>query len=135
MGCGHFIEMVHRPFSQSYFAKKSPFNVHVALGKFLRRYSVDELPQLINVIKGDMSLVGPRPQVLWEAEAYDDFAKRRLRVLPGMTGLWQVSGRAALSYEEMIELDIYYIENWTLGLDINIMVQTLPAVFSKRGAY
>lgn len=105
------------------------------VGKFLRRFSIDELPQLINVLKGDMSLVGPRPQVLWEAAAYDDFAKRRLRILPGVTGLWQVSGRASLSYEEMIELDIYYMENWTLGLDLKILLKTIPAVFSKVGAY
>jgi exopolysaccharide biosynthesis polyprenyl glycosylphosphotransferase len=105
------------------------------LGKFLRRYSLDEFPQLLNVLRGEMSLVGPRPQVLWEAAAYDDWAKRRLRVLPGITGLWQVSGRASLSYEEMIELDIYYIENWTLGMDIEILLKTLPAIFSKKGAY
>jgi lipopolysaccharide/colanic/teichoic acid biosynthesis glycosyltransferase len=105
------------------------------IGKLLRRYSLDELPQIINVLKGDMSLVGPRPQVLWEAKAYDDWSKRRLRVLPGITGLWQVSGRAALSYKEMIELDIYYIENWSLGLDINIIFRTIPAVLTKQGAY
>ena len=105
------------------------------VGKLLRRYSLDELPQIFNVLKGEMSLVGPRPQVLWEASAYDDWAKRRLRVLPGITGLWQVSGRASLSYEEMIELDIYYIENWSLGLDIEILLRTIPAVFSRRGAY
>jgi len=105
------------------------------IGKVLRRYSLDELPQLINVLRGEMSLVGPRPQVLWEAAAYDDWAKRRLRVLPGITGLWQVSGRAALSYEEMIELDIYYIENWSPGLDFQILYKTIPAVFSKKGAY
>lgn len=105
------------------------------IGKILRRYSIDEFPQLLNVLKGEMSLVGPRPQVLWEAAAYDDWAKRRLRVLPGITGLWQVSGRANLSYEEMIELDIFYIENWSLGLDIEILYRTLPAIFSKKGAY
>jgi exopolysaccharide biosynthesis polyprenyl glycosylphosphotransferase len=105
------------------------------LGKMLRRFSIDEIPQLLNVLKGNMSLVGPRPQVLWEAAAYDDWARRRLRILPGITGLWQVSGRASLSYEEMIELDIYYIENWTLGMDIEILIKTLPAVFSKKGAY
>ena len=104
-------------------------------GRFLRRFSIDELLQLFNVLKGDMSLVGPRPQVLWEAAAYDDWAKRRLRVLPGITGLWQVSGRANLSYEEMIELDIYYIENWTPGLDIKILLKTVPAIFGKTGAY
>ena len=105
------------------------------IGKILRRFSIDEIPQLINVLRGDMSLVGPRPQVLWEAAAYDDWAKRRLRILPGITGLWQVSGRASLSYEEMIELDIYYIENWTMGIDIKILFNTLPAIFSKKGAY
>ncbi|MFN3966886.1 MAG: sugar transferase, partial [Endomicrobiia bacterium] len=94
-----------------------------------------ELPQIINVLKGEMSLVGPRPQVLWEAEAYDDWAKRRLRVLPGITGLWQVSGRAELSYEEMIELDIYYIEHWSPGLDLKILLKTIPAVLSKKGSY
>lgn len=105
------------------------------IGRFLRRYSIDEIPQLLNVLRGDMSLVGPRPQVLWEASAYDAWAKRRLRILPGITGLWQVSGRAALSYEEMIELDIFYIENWSCGLDLKILMKTLPAIFSKRGAY
>ncbi len=104
-------------------------------GRFIRRYSIDELPQIFNVLKGDMSLVGPRPQVLWEAAHYDDWARRRLRVLPGITGLWQVSGRAELSYEEMIELDIYYIENWTLGLDIKILFKTFFAVLSRHGAY
>lgn len=105
------------------------------LGRFLRRYSIDEIPQLINVLKGEMSLVGPRPQVLWEASAYDDWAKRRLRTLPGITGLWQISGRASLSYEEMIKLDIYYIENWSPGLDLKILFKTLPAIFNQKGAY
>src|SRR5262249_54085860 len=77
------------------------------VGRFLRRYSLDEVPQILNVLKGDMSLVGPRPQVLWEAAQYDEYAKKRLRIKPGITGLWQVSGRAALSYEEMINLDIF----------------------------
>jgi exopolysaccharide biosynthesis polyprenyl glycosylphosphotransferase len=105
------------------------------VGKWLRRYSFDEIPQIINVLKGDMSLVGPRPQVLWEAAHYDDHAKRRLRIKPGITGLWQVSGRAALSYEEMINLDIYYLENWSLGLDLKILLRTVPAIFDKEGAY
>jgi exopolysaccharide biosynthesis polyprenyl glycosylphosphotransferase len=83
------------------------------VGKWLRRYSLDELPQILNVLKGDMSFVGPRPQVLWEAAYYDDNAKKRLRVKPGITGLWQVSGRAALSFEEMVNLDLYYLENWS----------------------
>lgn len=105
------------------------------IGKFLRHYSLDELPQFINVLKGDMSIVGPRPQVLWEAALYDEWAKRRLMVLPGITGLWQVSGRSNLSYEEMIKLDIYYIENWSLWLDIEILLQTVPTVLFARGAY
>jgi exopolysaccharide biosynthesis polyprenyl glycosylphosphotransferase len=104
------------------------------IGRFLRKYSIDELPQILNVLKGDMSFVGPRPQVLWEAEAYDDNAKKRLRVKPGITGLWQVSGRAALSFEEMVNLDLYYLENWSLGLDLKILLRTLPAVFAE-GAY
>ncbi len=106
-----------------------------AIGKFLRRFSIDEIPQLINVLRGEMSLVGPRPQVIWEAQFYDDWAKKRLNVLPGITGLWQVSGRAELTYEEMIELDIYYIEHWSPGLDVKILTKTLPAVLSGKGAY
>jgi exopolysaccharide biosynthesis polyprenyl glycosylphosphotransferase len=106
-----------------------------AFGKWLRKYSIDELPQIFNVLKGDMSFVGPRPQVLWETEAYDETAKKRLRVKPGITGLWQVSGRAALSFEEMVNLDLYYLENWSLGLDLKILLRTLPAVFADEGAY
>jgi exopolysaccharide biosynthesis polyprenyl glycosylphosphotransferase len=105
------------------------------IGKYLRKYSLDELPQFINVLKGDMSIVGPRPQVLWEAAYYDEWAKRRLLVLPGITGLWQVSGRSNLSYEEMIRLDIYYIENWSLWLDVDIMLQTIPTIVFSKGAY
>lgn len=105
------------------------------IGKFLRRYSLDEIPQLINVLRGEMSIVGPRPQVLWEAKQYDEWAKKRLNVLPGITGLWQVSGRAELTYEEMIELDIYYIEHWSAGLDIKILLRTIPVVLLAKGAY
>ncbi len=101
----------------------------------MRRFSLDEIPQIFNVLKGDMSLVGPRPQVLWEAAHYDEHAKKRLRIKPGITGLWQVSGRAALSYEEMINLDIFYLENWSLGLDLKILLRTMPAVFAKEGSY
>jgi exopolysaccharide biosynthesis polyprenyl glycosylphosphotransferase len=105
------------------------------IGNWLRASSLDEIPQILNVLRGDMSLVGPRPQVLWEAAHYDETAKKRLRVLPGITGLWQVSGRASLSYEEMINLDIYYLENWSLGLDLKIILRTLPAIFAREGAY
>ncbi len=105
------------------------------VGKWLRKLSLDEIPQIFNVLRGDMSIVGPRPQVLWEAAHYDAEAKKRLRIMPGITGLWQVSGRASLSYQEMINLDIYYLENWSLGLDVKILIQTLPAVLAGEGAY
>ncbi|MCK5533692.1 sugar transferase [bacterium] len=104
-------------------------------GKILRRYSLDELPQVINVLRGDMSLVGPRPQVLWEASHYDEWAKKRLRVLPGITGLWQISGRSDLSYEEMIRLDIFYLENWSFIFDLKILLKTIPVVLLADGAY
>jgi lipopolysaccharide/colanic/teichoic acid biosynthesis glycosyltransferase len=105
------------------------------VGKWLRKYSLDEIPQIINVFRGEMSLVGPRPQVLWEAASYDDWARKRLNVLPGITGLWQVSGRAHLSYEQMIELDIYYIEHWSPGLDLKIILRTVPTILGGQGAY
>ncbi|MEA3506799.1 MAG: sugar transferase [Elusimicrobiota bacterium] len=105
-----------------------------AIGRFIRKYSIDELPQLFNVLRGDMSLVGPRPQVLWETEEYDDTARRRLNILPGITGLWQISGRSDLSFDEMITLDIYYLENWTLGFDLKILLKTVPVVILKKGA-
>lgn len=105
------------------------------VGQWLRKYSIDEIPQILNVLKGEMSLVGPRPQVLWETEAYDQWARKRLNVLPGITGLWQVSGRARLSYEEMIELDIYYIEHWSPGLDLTLLARTLPTILGGDGAY
>lgn len=98
------------------------------IGGFIRKYSIDELPQLINVLKGDMSLVGPRPQRRPEVELYDEAAWRRLNVLPGMTGLWQVSGRSNLSWEEAIRLDLYYVENWSLVGDLAIMWRTIKAV-------
>jgi exopolysaccharide biosynthesis polyprenyl glycosylphosphotransferase len=104
-------------------------------GSFLRRYSIDELPQLFNVLRGDMSIVGPRPQVAAEVELYDDRAFRRLTVRPGMTGLWQVSGRSDLSWEDSIRLDTYYVENWSLTGDLIILWRTLRAVVGSSGAY
>lgn len=105
------------------------------IGAFLRRYSIDELPQLFNVLLGDMSVVGPRPQVAAEVELYDDRAFRRLTVRPGMTGLWQVSGRSDLSWEDSIRLDTYYVENWSLTGDLVILWRTLRAVLGSDGAY
>lgn len=105
------------------------------LGKALRRYSIDELPQLFNVFRGDMSLVGPRPPLPSEVAGYDDFAHRRLLVQPGITGLWQISGRSDLSWEDSLRLDLYYVENWSMTQDLMILVRTLRAVIAKNGAY
>jgi exopolysaccharide biosynthesis polyprenyl glycosylphosphotransferase len=105
------------------------------VGKFLRRYSLDELPQLINVLHGDMSLVGPRPPLLREVEAYEPDAVRRLRVKPGLTGLWQVSGRSDLSWDESLRLDLWYVDNWSFVLDLHILARTAKAVLRGSGAY
>lgn len=104
-------------------------------GRLLRRYSMDELPQLWNVLRGDMSLVGPRPALPHEVDAYDDDARRRLDVRPGITGLWQVSGRSDLSWEDTVRLDLYYVDNWSFIQDIQILVRTVRAVMASSGAY
>jgi exopolysaccharide biosynthesis polyprenyl glycosylphosphotransferase len=104
-------------------------------GKFLRRYSLDELPQLWNVLKGEMSLVGPRPALPSEVEQYDDWVANRLRVKPGMTGLWQVSGRTETSFADYVRYDLFYIQNWSLSLDLWILWRTLRAVTSAEGAH
>lgn len=103
-------------------------------GKFLRRSSLDELPQLFNVLKGDMSVIGPRPPIQYEVENYDLRHRKRLDMKPGMTGLWQVSGRNRLTFEEMVKIDLFYIENWSLWLDLKIILLTLPAVLRGDGA-
>jgi len=105
------------------------------LGKLLRKYSLDELPQLINVLKGEMSVVGPRPIVESEIVKYREFQDKLLEVKPGITGLWQVSGRNDLPYNERVKLDVKYIENRSLWLDIKIILKTIPAVISAKGAY
>jgi exopolysaccharide biosynthesis polyprenyl glycosylphosphotransferase len=105
------------------------------VGRFLRRYSLDELPQLINVLKGQMSFVGPRPALEREVVRYGPDMHRRLLVKPGITGLWQVSGRSNLSWDEAVELDIRYVENWSLGLDLAILLRTFRAVLRRAGAY
>jgi exopolysaccharide biosynthesis polyprenyl glycosylphosphotransferase len=105
------------------------------VGRVLRRCSLDELPQLINVFMGEMSLVGPRPALPLEVAQYEDHHARRLEALPGMTGLWQVSGRSDLTFEEMVRLDLFYIENWSLTLDLSLLARTVPAVVSARGSY
>ncbi len=105
------------------------------VGRWLRKTSLDELPQLFNVLKGEMSLVGPRPAMPEEVEKYQDWHKRRLDVLPGITGLWQVSTRSEMIFDEMVMLDIYYIENWSPWLDIWILLRTIPTVLFGRGGY
>lgn len=104
-------------------------------GRWLRRYSLDELAQLVNVIRGDMSLVGPRPALPSEAEQYDDWLKNRLRVKPGMTGLWQVSGRTETSFADYVRYDLFYIQNWSLSLDLWILWRTFRAVTTAEGAH
>ncbi len=105
------------------------------VGRVLRRLSLDEMPQLINVLRGQMSLVGPRPLPLRDYRLLDDWHHARYLVLPGMTGLWQISGRSGLSFDDLVRLDFTYIENWSIWLDISIIAKTVPAVIGGRGAY
>ena len=105
------------------------------VGRILRRTSIDELPQLYNVLKGDMSLVGPRPPIPREVAQYQEWHRRRLAVAPGITGLWQVSGRSDVTFDEMVLLDLYYIENWSLFMDFKVLLRTIPQVLFGRGAY
>jgi Bacterial sugar transferase len=106
-----------------------------SVGRFLRRYSLDELPQLLNVFTGEMSLVGPRPLVLDEDKHVPDWARKRLDLRPGITGLWQVLGRSEIPFEEMTKLDYLYVTNWTLWRDVQLLFRTIPAVFRPRRAY
>jgi exopolysaccharide biosynthesis polyprenyl glycosylphosphotransferase len=105
------------------------------VGAVLRRYSLDELPQLLNVLRGEMSLVGPRPLPQRDFERLDEWHKKRYLVLPGMTGLWQVSGRADLDFDDLVRLDFLYLERWSIGLDLAILLKTIPAVLSGKGAF
>jgi lipopolysaccharide/colanic/teichoic acid biosynthesis glycosyltransferase len=105
------------------------------VGRFLRKYSLDELPQLFNVVSGAMSLVGPRPPLRSEVDRYPDDFRRRLVVKPGMTGLWQVSGRSDLPWDEVMRLDLHYVDNWSLSLDLVILMRTVTAVIRSSGAY
>lgn len=105
------------------------------IGAFLRRFSLDELPQLWNVVRGDMSLVGPRPCLPYEWDLYEEWQKHRLDVLPGITGLWQVCGRSQVTFEEMVLLDLHYIANWSVSLDLVLLGRTLPVVVSGEGGH
>jgi undecaprenyl-phosphate galactose phosphotransferase len=103
------------------------------IGKIIRKTSLDELPQLLNVIKGDMSLVGPRPCLPYEYENYDEWQKRRVSVIPGCTGVWQVWGRSSVSFRDSVVLDLYYINNMSPWFDLQLILQTIPAMFFLRG--
>ncbi len=103
------------------------------VGRFLRRFSLDELPQLINVLRGEMSLVGPRPLPERDYAMLEDWHRKRYLVLPGITGLWQVSGRSELDFDDLVHLDFLYLERWSLALDLTILLKTIPAVISRRG--
>jgi lipopolysaccharide/colanic/teichoic acid biosynthesis glycosyltransferase len=105
------------------------------VGRILRRFSLDEIPQLVNVLRGQMSLVGPRPLPLRDHRLLSDWHRRRYAVLPGMTGLWQISGRSGLSFDDLVRLDFTYLEQWSVWLDITIIAKTIPAVLAGRGAY
>lgn len=105
------------------------------VGSLLRRFSLDELPQLVNVLRGEMSLVGPRPLPQRDYEMLEDWHRKRYLVLPGITGLWQVSGRSELDFDDLVNLDFIYLEHWSLALDLTILLKTVPAVISRRGAY
>jgi lipopolysaccharide/colanic/teichoic acid biosynthesis glycosyltransferase len=105
------------------------------VGKWLRRTSLDELPQIFNILRGDMSWVGPRPPLPSEVAQYEDWQKRRLGTTTGLTGLSQVSGRSLLAFDDMVKLDLYYIENWSIWLDLKILLKTIPAVLTGKGAF
>ena len=105
------------------------------VGRVLRRFSIDEIPQLLNVLKGEMTLVGPRPLPMRDFMQLEEWHRKRYHVLPGMTGLWQISGRSSLSFDDLVRLDFYYLDNWSIWLDISILAKTLPAVVARRGAY
>jgi exopolysaccharide biosynthesis polyprenyl glycosylphosphotransferase len=105
------------------------------IGRFLRRWSIDELPQLFNVLRGEMSLVGPRPLPQRDYDRLEDWHRKRNLVLPGITGLWQVSGRSELDFDELVRLDFLYLERWSVFLDLSILLKTIPAVVRARGAW
>lgn len=131
-----WVEMVEQTEGADGRLFKDPNDPRITkVGKFLRRYSVDELPQMINVLRGDMSIIGPRPPLPKEVAEYDDWHHQRLLVKPGLTGLWQINGRSNLSFDEMVRLDLYYAENWSPWLDTRILLRTFPAVILGRGAY
>lgn len=140
-------DVVHRSFAENFIKGKvmedSDAGVYklrrdprvTSIGRFLRRSSLDELPQFINVLKGEMTLVGPRPPLTYELAHYKEWHKGRLTTKPGLTGLWQVSGRSSVTFDEMVMLDLYYIDNWSLLLDVKIILRTIPVMIFGYGGY
>jgi exopolysaccharide biosynthesis polyprenyl glycosylphosphotransferase len=127
-------ELTHLNEAEGHFFKIADDPRVTRIGRTLRRWSIDELPQLLNVLRGEMSMVGPRPPLPHEVAAYDAWHLRRLRVRPGVTGVWQVSGRSDVPFDEAVRLDLFYIENWSLGYDLYLLGRTLGAVLGRRGA-
>jgi exopolysaccharide biosynthesis polyprenyl glycosylphosphotransferase len=127
-------DISHLNEAEGHFFKMADDPRVTRIGRTLRRWSVDELPQLLNVLRGDMSMVGPRPPLPHEVAAYEAWHLRRLRVRPGVTGVWQVSGRSDVPFDEAVRLDLFYIENWSLGYDLYLLGRTVGAVLSRRGA-
>jgi lipopolysaccharide/colanic/teichoic acid biosynthesis glycosyltransferase len=144
-------DSIHREFTRSFIEgrmsnssldEKAPSIYKLAddprvtsVGNFLRKTSLDELPQFINILRGEMTIVGPRPPLQYELEHYEEWHKLRLKVKPGLTGLWQVSGRSSVPFNEMVKLDLYYIEHWSLLLDVKIMLRTIPVMLFGSGGY
>jgi exopolysaccharide biosynthesis polyprenyl glycosylphosphotransferase len=130
---GEQLNLSEAPDTPVYKMKRDPRVT--AIGSILRKTSLDELPQLFNVLRGEMSLVGPRPPILYELQYYKEWHKRRLDAKPGLTGLWQVSGRSSVPFNEMVLLDLYYIDHWSLKLDFEILLRTIPVILFGKGAY
>jgi len=144
-------DTIHREFTRSFIEgrmsnssldEKAPSVYKLAddprvtsVGNFLRKTSLDELPQFINILRGEMAIVGPRPPLQYELEYYEEWHKLRLKAKPGLTGLWQVSGRSSVPFNEMVKLDLYYIEHWSLLLDLKIMLRTVPVMLFGSGGY
>jgi exopolysaccharide biosynthesis polyprenyl glycosylphosphotransferase len=136
VGADQVVNTVKNQHSEEHVLFKSKDDPRITPpGRFIRRFSIDELPQLFNVLEGSMSLVGPRPPLPSEVARYTADVHRRLAVRPGMTGLWQVSGRSDLSWDDTVRLDLYYVDNWSVLRDVSILVRTIHAVLSSRGAY
>jgi exopolysaccharide biosynthesis polyprenyl glycosylphosphotransferase len=146
----HAADSAHRQYVQKWISNGSAASVNTAdkkgevfklandsrvtaVGRILRRFSIDEFPQLINVVRGDMSLIGPRPALPYEIELYKDWHRRRLEGMPGITGLWQVSGRNQISFDEMVKLDVQYLEDWSLSTDLSILFRTIPVLLRGEG--